>query len=124
MKFREKVLDSGVKIFLGRDAKNNDELMTKFRGKENVVLHTAEPGSPFCVMEETKPTAQDVHQAGIFCARYSQDWRDNKKDVAVGVFTGKDVSKGKADKPGTWKVKKSKQIKIKKEEILELIRSN
>ncbi|MEK6841964.1 MAG: NFACT RNA binding domain-containing protein [Nanoarchaeota archaeon] len=121
MKYRQIVLESGTKFFLGKDAESNDELMKKFRGKENTILHTVAPGSPFCVIEEMEPTEKDVHAAGVLCARYSQDWRNNKGDVSVNVFTGKDVSKGKADKPGTWKVKKSKVIKIKKEDILKLI---
>jgi predicted ribosome quality control (RQC) complex YloA/Tae2 family protein len=119
MKFREIVLASGTKFLLGKDAKGNDELMKKFRGKENKIIHTVAPGSPFCVIENLVFEG-DIHAAGAVCAKYSQDWRDNKRDVDVNVFTGKDVSKGKSDKPGTWKVKKSKVIKIKKEDILKL----
>jgi predicted ribosome quality control (RQC) complex YloA/Tae2 family protein len=43
MKFREKVLKTGTKIFLGRNAKNNDELVKKYKGKPNVIMHTAAP---------------------------------------------------------------------------------
>ena len=118
MDFRKKTLKSGTTIFLGRDAKSNDELMRKFKRKENVVLHTAEPGSPFCVIEALNPSQEEVHESGIICARYSQDWRDRKGDVIVSVFTGKDVSKEKGMDAGTWKVKKSTLIKIKKGEII------
>ena len=52
MKFREIELSSGTKIFLGKNAEQNDELMKKFRGKENVIIHTVAPGSPFCVMDK------------------------------------------------------------------------
>ena len=90
--------------------------MKKFKGKPNKILHTVAPGSPFFVIERQIFTG-DIHAAAIACARYSQDWRDNKSDVLVSVFTGKDVSKPRGLKPGTWKVRKKKTITVKKEEI-------
>lgn len=118
MKIRERTLTSGSMIFLGRDENSNDELMKKFEGAVNTILHTVAPGSPFCVIENEKPTKTEVYEAGAITAGYSQDWRDNKQDVKVSVFTGKDVKKTKGMKTGTWGVKKSKSIIIKKEDIL------
>lgn len=119
MKPREIILPSGVKIFLGRNAENNDELMSKFKGKENIILHTVEPGSPFCVLDDLKPTPEEIHLSGSACAAKSQDWRDNKSDVLIHQFTGKDVRKPLIKKVGTWKIKgKPKVIKIKKKDIL------
>jgi predicted ribosome quality control (RQC) complex YloA/Tae2 family protein len=119
MKFREITLKNGVKILLGRDAKSNDDLMRKFKGKPNTILHTQAPGSPFCVIDnKIKPTKTDLTLSGAVCASYSQDWRDNKTGVVVNVFTGKDISKGLFSKQGTWKVRKSKKIKVKKADIL------
>ncbi|MCX6749560.1 MAG: NFACT RNA binding domain-containing protein [Candidatus Pacearchaeota archaeon] len=120
MKFREKILESGTKIILGKDEESNDELMKKFKGKTNLILHTAKPGSPFCVIDNFNPSKEDVYMSGALVAKYSQDWRDNKTDVAVNVFTGKDISKSKLLKPGTWNVKKSKTIIVKKEDILKI----
>src|SRR3990167_2720761 len=121
MKFREIFIASGAKFLLGKDAESNDELMKKFKGKKNTILHTVMPGSPFCVIEKQVFTG-DLYAAGILCARYSQDWRDNKKNVKVNVFTGKDIKKEKSMKQGTWKVKKSRTITVKKEDILKLIK--
>ena len=86
MKLRQIKLDSGAEIVLGKDEESNDELMRKFKGKDNIILHTAAPGSPFCVIKD-KVSEEDIYASAVFCARYSQDWRDNKKDVAVNVFT-------------------------------------
>ncbi len=122
MKFREIELSSGTKIFLGRNAEQNDELMKKFKGKENTILHTVAPGSPFCVIDKLNPTKEEISESGIYCARYSQDWRDNKKDVKVSIFTGKDIRKDKKMEVGTWSVKKSKTKTIKKEDIESLIK--
>ena len=122
MKFREIILESGAKFLLGKDKESTDELVKKFKGKRNTILHTVYPGSPFCVIEK-QVLSGDVYAAGVLCARYSQGWRDNKSDVKVSIFTGKDVSKPAGLKPGTWKVKKSKTITVKKEDILRFEKS-
>ncbi len=122
MRFREFALPSGARALLGRNAENNDELVKKFKGKKNVILHTSSPGSPFCVIGIENPSKEDIAVSGAWCAKYSQDWRDNKKDVLIDVFTGKNVSKGIFMKKGLWKVKKSKSMKIKKSEILKFER--
>ena len=117
MKFREIETKSGARILLGRDAKSNEKLVKEFKGKSNVILHTASPGSPFCVIRELDPSRKDIATSGAYCAKYSQAWRDNKKDVDVNVFTGKDVYKRKGMKVGTFGVKKSKKIKIRKRKV-------
>lgn len=121
MKYRKIKLKSGTEILLGKDAESNDELVKEFKGKENIILHTVASGSGFCVIEKLNPTQEDVKDSAVFCARYSQDWRDNKKDVCVHVFNGRQVKKPFLAKKGTWKITgKAKVIKVKKEDILGL----
>ncbi len=120
MGFRKKIMESGTRILLGKNAENNDELMKKFQGKENIIIHTVAPGSPFCVIDELNPSHKDVSASGAICARYSQDWRDNKSNVKVSIFTGRDINKERGMKTGMWKVKKSKTKTIKKKNIEEL----
>lgn len=118
MKPREFILKSGTKIFLGKNAESNDKLMKEFQRKKNVIIHTVAPGSPFCVINNLNPSSKEIKEAGIICASKSQDWRDNKKDVAIHVFTGKQIKKPFFAKAGTWKIKgKAKVINIKKKEI-------
>ena len=119
-KFREFELESENKIFLGKDEKSNDELMKKYKGKENIIMHTSSPGSPFGVIENLNPSKEEIYLSGSIVASYSQDWRDNKKDVIVHVFKGKDVYKDKKMKLGTFGVRKHDKIKIKKEKIAKL----
>jgi len=119
--FRKFVLTSGRVIFDGRDAKNNVELVLMARQKD-VLLHTAEPGSPFVNLGEN-PSMKDSKEGAIFCARYSQDWRDNKRDVLVNKFLRKDMSKSSKMKAGTWSVKKQERIRVKKTDILKLTES-
>ncbi len=116
-KFRDFILKSGTRIQLGKDAESNDELMKKFEGKENTILHTVAPGSPFCVIETINPSKEDIAEGGIICARYSQDWRDNKKDVRMSIFLGKDIKKEKGMEAGTWAVRKARTKIIRKKDI-------
>ncbi len=117
MKFREFETSSGKRVLAGKNAENNEQLVNEFIGKANMILHTAAPGSPFCIIEDLKPSKKDINETAIFCARKSQDWRDNRNDVLIHVFTGKDVYKNKGMKPGMFGVRKFKVIKAKKKEI-------
>lgn len=117
MRFREIFLGKNKRILLGKDRHGNDELMKKFKGKPNIILHTESPGSPFGIIGFSKPTKKEIYLSGAVVARYSRDWRDNKGDVKVNVFTGKGISKKKGMKAGTWHVGKFKTIKVKKTDI-------
>lgn len=126
MKYREFVLSTGTKIFLGKNAENNDELVKEFKGKDNLILHTIKPGSPFCIIiSEDLPTEKEIKEAAVVCAAKSQDWRDNKKDVELHLFSGKEIKKPLLAKVGTWKItSKPKVIKVKKTEIEKWIKKN
>ena len=120
MKFREFTTSSGKKVLAGKDAKSNEELVKQV-GKDENVFHTAKPGSPF-VNIKGESNKEDIKEAAIFCVVKSQDWRDNKNDVRVHWFKGKDVYKIKGMKLGTFGVKKYKVIKVKKKEIIDFLK--
>ncbi|MFA4960584.1 MAG: NFACT RNA binding domain-containing protein [Candidatus Pacearchaeota archaeon] len=120
VKFRNFITSSGKIVFGGKSAENNEELIKQVKPNE-VVLHTAMPGSPF-VNIKGEVAKKDIKDAAIFCAKYSQDWRDNKKDVLVHIFNGTDIFKDKKMKIGTFGVKKFNTVKVKKEDILKLER--
>ncbi|MCR4327196.1 MAG: NFACT RNA binding domain-containing protein [Nanoarchaeota archaeon] len=123
MKPREIILSTGTKIFLGKNSENNDELVGLFKGKENTILHTVEPGSPFCVIEKINPRKEEIYEAGKLCASKSQDWRDNKRDIKMHVFTGNSVKKSFWMKSGSWKLNgKPNEITIKKKDILTILK--
>ena len=121
MKFREFETSSGKKVIAGKDAGQNEELVKQFMGKDNVIFHTAKPGSPFCIIEKIKHTKKDEKETAIFCASKSQDWRDNQSDVEVNFFTGDDVYKEKRMKAGTFGVKRFSTINVEKREIEKFI---
>jgi predicted ribosome quality control (RQC) complex YloA/Tae2 family protein len=96
----------------------------QFIVKNNRIFHTEKPGSPFCIIQDLKPNEKDIRETAIFCASRSQDWRDNKTDVIVHIFTGKETYKRKGMKAGMFGVKKLKIIKVKKIEIEKFISKN
>ncbi|MBU0958434.1 MAG: DUF814 domain-containing protein [Nanoarchaeota archaeon] len=115
IKFRELITHPGTTLLGGRDAKSNELLISQVE-KEEEVFHTVAPGSPF-VNIKGEAKKGDIREAAIFCAIYSKDWKKNRQDVRVNRFKGKDIFKKKGMKIGTYGVKKSKTIKVKKEWI-------
>ena len=122
MKFRQITTKSETIILAGKDENSNEELVKQIE-KDEEVFHTEKPGSPF-VNIKGKAKKEDVKIAAIFCAAKSQDWRDNKKDVLVHQFKGKDIFKIKGMKTGTFGVKKHKAIKVKKSDIEKWVKEN
>jgi len=120
MRFREFKSSSGKLVLAGKNAENNEELVNQ-AGKNEDVFHTAAAGSPF-VNIKGKGNKKDKKEAAIFCASKSQDWRNNKSDVEVHLFAGKDIYKEKGMEIGTFGVRKFKTIKIKKKEIEEFLK--
>ncbi|MBT6690251.1 DUF814 domain-containing protein [archaeon] len=114
--FREFVVGSGKTVFGGRDAENNDKLVLE-AGPNDVMLHTSAPGSPFVNIGDSASKV-DLKEAAVFCAKFSQDWRDSKRDVSVNVFRRCDMEKDRKMKSGTWGVKKQERVKVKKADIL------
>ena len=110
--FRKFETPSGAIVLAGKSAENNEELIKQI-GQKEIVLHTAEPGSSFI----------NIVWSGAVCAKYSQDWRDNKKDVIVHIFRGKDIYKDKKMKTGTFGVKRYEIMKVKKEDIIKFEKS-
>ena len=114
--FREYITASGLRVFGGKNAENNDELVFAAAVKD-VLLHTTAPGSPFVNIKEN-PSKQDIREAAIFCAKYSQDWRETKRDVVVNMFKRSDMNKSVMMKKGSWGVKKQESIEVKAVDIL------
>lgn len=117
--FREFVLATGRTVIAGKDAENNDVLVSKAEPKD-ILIHTAAPGSPFCNVGPS-PKKKELKEAATLTASKSQIWRDSKKDVLMHIFRKADVYKEKRMKAGTWSVKKFKEMRIKKGDILKCV---
>ena len=119
MAFRKFITESGKEVIAGKSAETNEELIKQIEGK-SIILHTKEKGSPFAEIKQKKGekiSKKDIYEAGVFCSVYSQDWKKNKKDVIMHIFSGKDIFKDGKMKAGTFGVKDAKAMRIKKEDI-------
>jgi predicted ribosome quality control (RQC) complex YloA/Tae2 family protein len=107
-KYRHFCTSTGRLVIGGKNAEQNEELVARFIGKQNTIMHTKEAGSPFCVItgKPAKPEKTDLKETAIFCAMHSREWKRNRHDVEVHAFTGKDVYKEKSMKTGTFAVRK------------------
>lgn len=114
--FRTFVTSSGLRVFGGRDAENNDKLVWDAHPND-VMLHTSAPGSPFVNVGDAAKK-KDIKEAAVFCAKFSQEWRDSKRDVVVNVFVRKDMEKDKKAKAGSWAVSKQDRIIVKSVDVL------
>jgi len=114
--FREYVTSSGLRVFGGKSAESNDKLVSD-AGPSDVLLHTDAPGSPFVNVGED-PSKADLKEAAVFCAKYSQDWRNSKRNVIVNKFLRSDMNKSVLMKAGTWGVKKQEKVRVKAVDIL------
>lgn len=118
--FRKLVLSSRIQVFAGKNAETNEQIVQQ-TGKNEYVLHTKSPGSPFCNIKEDfkNVSKEDLYETAVFCAKYSAAWKKAKirKDIEVNVFLGKDIFKLGDMKTGTFGVKKFKNIIVKKESL-------
>ena len=118
--FRRIVRKNGILILGGKDEDSNDDLVEQSKPDE-YVLHTVAAGSPF-VNIKGDADKEDIKEAAIFCAKYSRDWKEHKKDIEVNLFKRRDMYKGSGMNAGTWGVKKFETIKVKRRDIEDLMR--
>lgn len=102
---------SGNKLVLaGKNADQNEQIIKEAK-TESIILHTKDPGSPFCVIGGNAHE-KDVKEAAAFCACFSQGWKKRKKEMEVHIFKGEQMMKEKDMKAGTFgvfgKVQKAK----------------
>ena len=117
--FRKFCTSSGKDVVCGKSAEQN-ELVVAQSEKDEIVIHTKAPGSPFCNIKG-KASKEDVKETAVICAAFSKAWKQNKSDVEVHVFKGKNIFKGAGMKEGTFGVKGVKSVLAKKENILQFL---
>ncbi|MFH1249143.1 MAG: NFACT RNA binding domain-containing protein [archaeon] len=105
-KFRWFFTSSGLLVIGGKSAEQNEEVVRNRIENNDLVLHTATPGSPFAVIksEKCKITTQDVKEAAIFCASFSQQWKKGKRTAEIHVFSPNQIKKERGEKEGTFSV--------------------
>lgn len=118
--FRKFCTSSEKDIVCGKSAEQNEFLVAQ-SGKDEIVVHTKAPGSPFCNVKG-KATREDIKETAVICAAFSKAWKTNKSDVEIHLFKGKDVFKSAGMKTGTFGVKNVKSLIVKKENIQKFLK--
>lgn len=113
--FRRHITKNRVLLLAGKDENSNEDLVKQAKPEE-YVLHTVAAGSPF-VNVKGEANKEDIKEAAIFCAKFSRDWKQHKKDIEVNLFKKKDMYKLKGMKAGTFGVKKLEKMIVKKQDI-------
>jgi len=108
-KFRWFFTSSNLLVVGGKSAEQNEQLIKQTK-PDDVILHTTDPGSPFCVViDDVEETPKDVQEAAVFCASLSQAWKKKKPKIDVHVFRREQMYKTKSMKKGTFGVKGREQ---------------
>ncbi|MFA6022833.1 MAG: NFACT RNA binding domain-containing protein [Candidatus Pacearchaeota archaeon] len=106
MKYRWFFTSSKKLVIGGKSAEQNEEIVKELikGGKNFIVMHTKEPGSPFAVIESESPSEKDLEEIAIFTGSFSRAWREKKKKVIIDVFQISQVIKKGNMKTGTFGV--------------------
>ncbi len=76
-KFRWFISSEGFLCIGGRDATSNEIIIKKHTDKNDIVMHTEAPGSPFFVIkcEGKKPSSATIQEAADATASFSRAWK-------------------------------------------------
>lgn len=103
---------SGKLVIGGKSDSQNEEVVGSALSNE-IVLHTKEAGSPFCIIKELVVDDSDIKEAAIFCACFGKTWKKKAKQADVHVFRKQQIYKAKGMKKGTFGIKDEiKKIKV------------
>ena len=109
--FRWFYTSSDKLVLAGKNAEQNEQIVKQAK-VENIVLHTKEPGSPFCIIHGDI-SEKDIKETAVFCACFSQGWKKRKKEMEVHIFKGAQIVKADEMKTGTFGVLgKVKSMKV------------
>jgi len=103
----------------GKSDEQNELALRNFVKPEFTVMHTSKPGSGFMIIRSDNPSKEDLEEAAIFCACFSQQWKKAKSDkesVEIDVFKGSQIYKNKTMKLGTFGImgmKDTMKVKLK-----------
>lgn len=107
-KYRWFFTSSGKLVIGGKSAEQNELLLREIKesGKNFRIMHTSNPGSPFCVIlsDLESVTEQDQKECAIFTACFSKAWKEATKETRVDIFSSSQLLKNKKMKQGTWGV--------------------
>jgi len=97
---------SGFLCFGGRSAEQNEDILRNLVKKDDIILHTDTPGSPFFIIRSDirKIDEQTIQEASQATVSYSRYWKNNYSAGIANVFAPYQVKKEKNLPLGTFLV--------------------
>jgi len=93
-KFIWSISRNGLLIIAGKDATTNEILVKKYLDKNDLVFHAEIRGSPFTILKNGLFSSEDdIKDAAIITASYSNAWKHSITYVPVYYFTKDQISK-------------------------------
>ena len=112
---------NNVLVVGGKSDAQNELVIRNFLMPSYTVMHTSAPGSSFMIIQSDKPTKKDLDETAVFCACFSQQWKESRKKIDIDIFKGEQIYKTKLMKRGSFGVKGSKKTKKVKPELVLVI---
>ncbi len=117
--FRWFFTSDNVLVVGGKSDAQNEIVLKEFSKPNYVIMHTSLPGSPFMVIQSDNPSKNDIEETAIFCACFSQQWKQGKKTIEIDIFKCEQIYKTPGMKTGTFGVKGNKKnIKVRPELVV------
>ncbi|MCE4604007.1 MAG: NFACT family protein [Aeropyrum sp.] len=85
----------GFLVIGGRDASQNESVVKRYLGENDIFLHADVHGAPATVIltKGREPSEPDIYDAAILAAAYSRAWKAGAGEVSVYWVKGSQVSK-------------------------------
>jgi len=112
-RFRWFFTSEGFLVIGGRNAKMNEEIVSKYMEKGDLFFHTQVPGAPVTVLKKGIEAGDESKlEAAVFAATYSSLWKDGKYSGEVYYVLPEQVKR--SAKPGEYLPKGSFYIEGKR----------
>ncbi len=86
-KFRYTYTSLGNLVVIGKDASSNEIIIKKYSKKDDLIIHSEAPGSPFGIIrlenKNKEIKEEEIYEAGQFLLSFSKYW---KEGYGVGDF--------------------------------------
>ncbi len=94
-KYHWMVTSNGFLVLAGRDASQNESLVRKHLGDNDIFMHADIHGAAAVVVKTNgrKPSEKDLEEAAVLAAVYSKAWKEGLASIDVYWVKGSQVSK-------------------------------
>lgn len=109
-KYRWSITRNGFLVIAGRDASQNEAIVRRYLGEDDIFLHADIHGAPatILIVGNRAPSEEDIHDASVIAGCYSRAWKEGFSYIDVFWVRGRQVSK--TPPPGMYIAKGSFMI--------------